>query len=134
MAVSSPKWLMWLSAAATSFVFGLLIYALVLSFGNVGRAAVIVMMILQISGSSGSFPIEILPELFGKIYKFFPYPYGINAMREALCGLYGFDYLIYLGQLMIFAVLAVVIGLFIRRPFIGVDRYVTEKLEETEVL
>ncbi len=127
-------WLMWLSAAVTSFVFGLLIYALVLSFGNVGRAAVIVIMVLQISGSSGSFPIEVLPELFGKIYKFFPFPYGINAMREAICGLYGADYLIYLGQLLPFAALAVLIGLFIRKPFIGVDRYVTEKLEETEVL
>lgn len=127
-------WLMWFSASVTSMVFVMLIYALVLAFGNVGRAAVIVIMVLQISGSSGSFPIEILPELFGKIYRFFPYPYAINAMRETICGMYGHDFFIYLGQLVLFIAVALAIGLFIRRPFIGVDRYVTEKLEETEVL
>ena len=117
-----------------SLVFNLLIYALVLSFGNIGRAAVIVIMMLQIAGSSGTYPIEILPPIFAKIYKFFPFPYGINAVREAICGLYHADYVIYLGQLLVFAVLALAIGLLIRRPFMGVDRYVNEKLEETEVL
>ncbi len=127
-------WLMWLTAAAASTVFLLLIYSMVLSFGNIGRAAVIVIMILQIAGSSGTYPIEILPPIYGKIYRFFPFPYGINAMREAICGLYKTDYLVYLGGLLLFAVLALVIGLLIRRPFMNVDRYVNEKLEETEVL
>ena len=127
-------WLMWLAAAVASLVFNLLIYALVLSFGNIGRAVVIVIMMLQIAGSSGTYPIEILPPIFAKIYKFFPFPYGINAVREAICGLYHADYVIYLGQLLVFAVLALAIGLLIRRPFMGVDRYVNEKLEETEVL
>ncbi len=127
-------WLMWLSAAFTSMVFVLFIYALVLSFGIVGKTAVVVAMVLQIAGSSGSFPIEILPPIFGKIYKFFPFPYGINAMRETICGLYGNDFIIYLGQLAVFGLFAVLIGLLVRRPFIGVNRYVTEKMEETEVL
>ena len=127
-------WLMWLAAAVACFVFNLLIYSMVLSFGNIGRAAVIVIMVLQIAGSSGTYPIEILPSIFGKIYRFFPFPYGINAMREAIFGLYRSDYLIYLGQLLLFAVLALAIGLLIRRPFVGVDRDMNEKLEETEVL
>jgi len=55
-------------------------------------------------------------------------------MREAMFGLYRFDYLIFLGQLAIFGVIAIIIGIFIRKPFIGVDRFVSEKLEETEVL
>ena len=91
-------------------------------------------MVLQIAGSSGSYPIEILPDIFGKIYKFFPFPYAINAMREGLCGVYGNDFIIYLAELLVFGVLALVIGLMIRQPFVGVNRYVTEKLEETEVL
>ena len=126
--------LMWVSAAVTSLVFVLLIYAMVESFGIVGKAAVVVIMVLQIAGSSGSYPIEILPEIFDKIYRFFPFPYAINAMREALCGAYGADFIIYLAKLLIFAVVAVIIGLLIRKPFIGVNRYMTEKLEETEVL
>ena len=127
-------WLMWFAVAVASLAFTLLIYALVLSFGDIGKAIVVVVMVLQIAGSSGSYPIEILPVIYDKIFLFFPFPYAINAMREALCGLYQFDYLIYLGQLLIFGVLGLVIGLLVRKPFIGINRFVTEKLEETEVL
>ena len=127
-------WLMWFAAAVTSFVFVMLIYALTLSFGDIGKAIVVVIMVLQIAGSSGSYPIEILPPIFSKIYRFFPFPYAINSMREALCGTYRHDYAIYLCELLLFAVLALVIGLFIRKPFIGMHRFVSEKLEETEVL
>ncbi len=127
-------WLMWGAAAVTSLVFVMLIYALTLSFGNIGQAIVIVVMVLQIAGSSGSFPIEILPPVFAKIYLFFPFPYAINAMREALCGMYGLDYLIYLAQLLVFFGLGILLGLLIRKPFIGMNEFVTERLEKTEVL
>jgi len=127
-------WLMWIAAAVSSFVFVMLIYALTLSFGDIGKAMVVVVMVLQIAGSSGSYPIEILPVVFGKIYKFFPFPYAINAMREGLCGTYGNDFIGYLAELLLFAVLALAIGLFVRKPFIAMNDFVTEKIEETEVL
>ena len=127
-------WLMWLSAAVTSMVFVILIYALTLAFGDIGRAAVIVVMIIQIAGSSGTYPIEILPDIFDKIYVFFPFPYAINAMREAICGLYGADFIIYLAQLMVFFLCAVAIGVFVRKPFIGVKEFMIDKMKETEVM
>ena len=127
-------WLMWLSAAITSMVFVALIYALTLAFGDIGRAAVIVIMMIQIAGSSGTFPIEILPDIFDKIYRFFPFPYAINAMRETICGLYGHDFLIYLAQLMVFFLCAVAIGVFIRKPFSGVKQFMYDKMKETEVM
>ena len=127
-------WLMWFSAAVTSFVFVLLIYALTISFGDIGKAIVVVVMVLQIAGSSGSYPIEILPPVFAKIYKFFPFPHAINAMREALCGMYRYDFAKYLAYLLIFAVVGLVIGLLVRKPFLGMNRFVSEKIEETEVL
>ena len=127
-------WLMWLAAAVASFVFVTLIYALTLSFGDIGKAIVVVIMVVQIAGSSGSYPIEILPPIFSNIYRFFPFPYAINAIREALCGTYKNDYAIYLGELLLFAVLALVIGLLVRKPFMGMNSFVAEKIEETEVL
>ena len=127
-------WLMWLAAAVASFVFVMLIYALTLSFGDIGKAMGVVVMVLQIAGSSGSYPIEILPVVFGKIYKFFPFPYAINAMREGLCGTYGSAFIGYIAELLIFAVLALAIGLFVRKPFIAMNDFVSEKIEETEVL
>lgn len=127
-------WLMWLTGAVTSLVFTLLIYALTLSFGDIGKAIVVVLMVVQIAGSSGSYPIEILPPIFDNVYRFFPFPYAINAMREALCGLYGMDIYRYLAELAVFAVIGLAIGLLVRRPFIGINRFVSEKLEETELL
>ena len=127
-------WLMWLSASITSMVFVALIYSLTLAFGDIGRAAVVVIMMVQIAGSSGSYPIEILPDIFDKIYRFFPFPYAINAMREAICGLYGADYVIYLAKLMAFFLCAVAIGVFVRKPFIGVKAFMAEKMKETEVM
>lgn len=127
-------WLMWLSAAFTSMVFVILIYALTLAFGDIGRAAVIVIMMIQIAGSSGTYPIEILPGIFSKIYLFFPFPYAIDAMREAICGLYGHAYVVYLAQLMVFFLVAVVLGVFVRKPFSGVKAFMSKKMKETEVL
>ena len=126
--------LLYLTGALTSLTFSLLIYALTVSFGDVGKAIVVVIMVLQIAGSSGTFPIELLPDFYRKIYYLFPFPHAINAMRECICGLYGNDFIIYLLRLLIFAVIALLIGLLIRRPFIGLNRFVEEKLEETELL
>ena len=131
---AARPWLLWVAAAVTSLVFVLLIYALTLSFGDIGKAIVVVVMVLQIAGSSGSYPIEILPPIFEKMYLFFPFPYAINAMREAICGVYRYDYLIDLGKLLLFGALGLAIGLLVRRPFIGMNEYVEEKLEETEVI
>ena len=126
--------LFYLSASITSFVFVCLIYSLVLVIGDVGKAVVVVVMIVQIAGSSGSYPIEILPEIFTKMYVFFPYPYAINAMREAICGLYQLDYWKYLGQLMIFAVVGLFIGLVLKKPLRGVNEFVEEEMHESGVL
>lgn len=126
--------MLFLAAGLASFTFVTLIYSLTVSFGDIGKAIVVVVMVVQIAGSSGSYPIEILPEIFEKIYRFFPFPYAINAMREAICGTYEMDYAVYLLELLIFAVLAFCIGLLVRKPFIGTNHFVSEKLEETELM
>lgn len=126
--------LFWLSAAVTSFVFISLIYSLTLSFGDLGKAIVVVIMVVQIAGSSGSYPIEILPNIFSAIYRFFPFPYAINAMRETICGMYGFAYWIYIGELLIFGVVGLLIGLVARKPFIRLNRFVELEMENTGVL
>ncbi len=126
--------LFYLTGAITSFVFVCLIYSFVLTFGDVGKAIVVVIMIVQIAGSSGSYPIEILPPIFEKIFLFFPYPYAINAMREAICGLYRLDYLKYIGELLVFGGLGLVVGLILREPFHGINEFVEEEMHESGVL
>ena len=126
--------MMYLTGALTAFTFSLLIYSLAISFGDVGKALVVVIMVMQIAGSSGTFPIELLPEIYQKIYRFFPFPYAIDAMRECICGMYGSYYLQQVGFLLLFAAAALVIGLLVRRPFMGLGHFMEEKLEETELL
>ena len=125
---------MYLTAALTAFTFSLLIYSMALSFGDVGKALVVVIMVMQIAGSSGTFPIELLPEIYQKIYRFFPFPYAIDAMRECICGMYGGYYGQQLAFLLLFAAAALLIGLLVRRPFMGLNHFMEEKLEETELL
>ena len=126
--------MLYLTGALTAFTFSLLIYSLAISFGDVGKAIVVVIMVMQIAGSSGTFPIELLPEIYQKIYRFFPFPYAIDAMRECICGLYGDYYMTQLAFLLLFAAAALLIGLLVRRPFMGLNHFMEEKLEETELL
>ena len=90
-------------------------------------------MVLQIAGSSGTFPVELLPEFNRRIYILFPFPYAIDMMRECICGLYGTHYVQKLALLMIFAVIGLVIGLLVSKPFSGLNHFMEEKLEETEL-
>jgi putative membrane protein len=126
--------LFWFTSAVTCLVFTLLIYALVYTFGDVGKAAAVVVLVLQIAGSSGTYPIELLPEFFRKVYIFFPFPYAINAMRECICGMYEADYVIYLMELAIFLIPALVIGLLLRIPFEEINHYMEMRMEDTEMM
>lgn len=126
--------ILYLTGALTAFTFSLLIYSLAISFGDVGKAIVVVIMVMQIAGSSGTFPIELLPAIYQKIYRFFPFPYAIDAMRECICGMYGNYYWQQIGFLLLFAAAALLIGLLVRRPFMGLNHFMEEKLEETELL
>lgn len=125
---------LYLASALASFVFTLLIYALTLSFGDIGKAFAVVIMIIQIAGSSGTYPIELLPPVFQAIYKYFPFPYAINAMRETISGMHEVDYYIYLAQLMVFAVIALAIGLIIRKPFMELNHFIEKRMEDTKMM
>ncbi len=127
-------WLFYFVAVLASFTFTLLIYSLAISFGDLGKALAVVVMVLQIAGSSGTFPIEMLPQVYQNIYIFFPFPYAINAMRETVAGMYGTAYMTNLMQLMLFAVAALVIGLVIRIPFMKINHFVEERMEDTGMM
>lgn len=122
------------AAFVTSFTFSLLIYALTISFGDLGKAMIVVVMVIQIAGSSGTYPIEILPRFYQKLHIFFPFPYAINAMREAIAGMYEHDYALYLLRLLIFAAAALALGLVIRLPFRKFYHFVEQRMEDTEMM
>lgn len=126
--------LLLLSGIVTSMACSMLAYAFAVAFGNIGRALIVVILIIQIAGSGGSYPIELLPNFFQQVYLFFPFPYAINAMREAIAGLYQNQYLIYLLQLMLFFVVGLLIGIFAKRSLGGINKYMNEQLDKTEMM
>ena len=126
--------LFFLTGVVASLTISMFTYSLVVALGNIGKMIVVVLMIIQIAGSGGSYPIELLPGFFRQVYLFFPFPYAINAMREAIAGLYQHNYIIYLLQLSLFFVAGLFIGLIAKRSLHGVNAYMHEQLEKTEMM
>lgn len=126
--------LFWFAASVTSFTFSMLIYALTIAFGDMGKAFAVVIVVIQIAGSSGTYPIEILPDFYQKVYIFFPFPYAINALRETVAGMYGSTFETALSELLVFAVAGLMIGLVIRIPFIRLNHFMEKRMEDTKMM
>ncbi|MCY6957709.1 YhgE/Pip domain-containing protein [Clostridium brassicae] len=70
-----------------SIVFSMIVYSLVSIFGNVGKAIGVVLLVLQISASGGTFPIQVTPTFFQMLNPFLPFTYAIGGMRETVGGI-----------------------------------------------
>ncbi|PDZ84286.1 YhgE/Pip domain-containing protein [Bacillus toyonensis] len=68
-------------------VFVCIVYSLVSIFGNVGKSMAIILLVLQVAGSGGTFPIQMTPAFFQALYPFLPFTYAISAIRETVGGM-----------------------------------------------
>lgn len=71
---------------ATSILFTAIVYSLVSVFGNIGKVIAIILMVLQVAGSGGTFPIQLTPRFFQVLNPWFPFTYCISLNREAIGG------------------------------------------------
>lgn len=117
-----------------STVFINIIYSLATSFGDVGKAIAVFVMVLQVAGSGGTFPVEMLPAPFQLAYPFLPFVHSENAMRAAMFGVYGNDWLMEAALLAAFLVPALILGLVLRKPFVPVNEWIEQKMEETKLM
>jgi putative membrane protein len=111
-----------------------IIYALCVAFGHVGRGLCILLVIMQIPGASGLYPIELMPGFFRAIYPLLPFSYGIDAMRETIGGFYGGHYWRFLGALAVFVALAFLIGLVLRRRLANFTQLFNRQVLSTDLL
>ena len=118
----------WFAASVTSFVFTIFMYSLTVAMGNVGEALAVVIMVIQVAGAGGTFPIEVLPQVYQKIYEFLPFTHAMNAMRECVGGSYQLNYWKYLGYLCIYVIISLLIGLLFAIPC----RKLNEKIEKSK--
>ena len=59
-----------------------------------GEALAIVVMVIQVAGSGGTFPIEALPQVFQWIYPFLPFQFGMKAFTQPLHDLSEYDQIV----------------------------------------
>ena len=117
-----------------SIVFCNMVYTLTVSFGDIGKALAVVLLVMQVAGSGGTFPIQTLPKFFQLCYPFLPFPHAIDAMHAAMAGSYGYEYWIDLGELLLFLVPSLLLGLVLRKPVIRLNNWVLRNLESTKVM
>ncbi len=109
------KWAFIVFGLLLSAVFMLMVYTLVSVFGNVGKAMAIVLLVLQLAGSGGTFPIEVTPRFFQAIHPFLPFTYGISMMREAAGGIVWDIVTRDMTMLALFATGTLVVGLALKK-------------------
>lgn len=126
--------LFWLAAAASSFVFTLLIYSLTVAMGNVGEAIAVIIMVIQVAGAGGTFPIEVLPEVYQMIYKYLPFTYCMNAMRECVGGVYQNDYWMDLSALGVYVLISLLVGLIVAIPLRRLNKVIERSKEKSKVM
>lgn len=127
-------WLLLLAGWVMSFVFTLITYTLVVSFGEAGKAIAVFLLVVQISAGGGAYPLSVLPQWFQNISPFLPVTHATNAVRSAIAGIYQGDYWISLGWLALFIVPALLIGLALRLPLIVMNANLNRALESTKLM
>lgn len=105
-----------LACCVCSLNFTLMNYALVYALDNMGMAISVVIMVIQVAGSGGTYPVDVLPAVFQKLYVCMPFRYGMDALRETIGGRYGGVYWENLAVLLGMCLLFVLLGLGLQRP------------------
>lgn len=117
-----------------SVVYVSLIYAMALAFKHIGKALCVLLVILQIPGSSGTYPIEMMPTFFQNLHPLLPFSYGISAMREAIAGMYGHNYRNNLLVMLVFLGIAFLIGLGLRPLLMNLNYLFDRRLAVTDLM
>lgn len=118
----------------SALIFTTIVYTLVSVLGNPGKALAIVLLVLQIAGGGGTFPIEVTPQFFQSIHPFLPFSYSIDALREAVGGPVPQILTYKLTMLTLFGVGFFLVGL-IGKPYLDpLAQGLAEKAEKSDVL
>lgn len=120
-----------LAGVVASIVFSMFIFSLCFTFGDVGKAVGVILLVIQIGGSGGTFPIDVTQDFFVAVNPYLPFTFVIEAMRECICGEFGNNYWMYLLKLLAYAVAALIIGLPIKRVVKKPVRFFEKRIEET---
>ena len=123
-----------LLACINSIVFMMINYALVFALDNIGLGAGVIILVLQVAGSGGTYPVEVLPGIFRVLYPFMPFRYAMDAMRECIGGMYGNTYQTCIGILLLFALFSVAFGLALYTPAKRLNEAIAASKAKSEIM
>ena len=123
-----------LAGIFASFVYVNIIYALAVAFRHIGKAIAVILVIIQIPGAAGLYPIEMMPEFFRRLKPFLPFTYGINAMRGPIGGMYANHYWLDMLSLFWYLPAALFIGLVVRKLALNLNRLFDNRLADTDLM
>ncbi|APH18059.1 YhgE/Pip domain-containing protein [Clostridium botulinum] len=114
-----------------SIIFSMIIYTLVSVFGNVGKALGVILLVLQISASGGTFPIEVTPGFFQRINPLLPFTYAVSGMREAVGGVIEGILLRDIIILLIYFTLSILLALLLKKKLEKANKNFVKKFKES---
>ena len=108
------RFLFILISIISSIIFIIIIYTLVSLLGNIGKALAVILLVLQVAGSGGTFPVEVMPRFFRVLNPLLPFTYSISAMREAVAGIVKVNLISDLSKLFIFMFVFLLLGVLLK--------------------
>lgn len=117
----------------TSIVFTFIVYSLVSVFGNVGKVIAIILLVLQVAGSGGTFPIQLTPRFFQIINPYLPFTYCISFAREAIGGVVPRIVSLDMCAFLVYIAISLVIALLLKEPINKISRGFIESFENSGV-
>lgn len=122
-----------LGSVFTSIIFTLILYSLCSVLGNIGKVLGIVLLVIQIGGSGGTFPIQLTPKFFQVINPFLPFTYAISFAREAIGGVVQNVLIKDIVVLLIYGAIFILISLFLKKPINKLTHGFTESFEKSGI-
>ena len=118
----------------SSLTFTFFIYSLVVSFANLGKAMAVILLIVQVTGCNGSYPLQLLPWFVQGISPFLPATHVVAAMREAMFGAFGNVFWQEMAMVAVWCLPALLLGLLLRKPFAKFMSWYVEKVEDSKLM
>lgn len=119
-------------AMLTSITFTIIIFTLVSILGNVGKAIAVIIMVFQIAGAGGIYPIQTNPEIFGMLYPLWPFTYSINSFREAISGPVWENVWISVRALLVYCIIFITLSI-LKKPLHKITHFMEHKFEESNL-
>ena len=117
----------------SSMVFIIIVYTLVSVFDNIGKAIAVILLVIQVAGAGGTFPVEVMPSFFKKVNPLLPFTYAISSMREAVAGVVKENLNRDIIMILSYGIIFILIGVFLKGPINILSKRFIEKLNESGI-